>query len=97
MYSLEDAGIPLMSSLDNYTQQIQSLIGVSYVFDLNSLFSWWEMGMGSLPPTWKNLLQVVHQVNLNDLANQVETYLGRTTSEHQPETGEGKTVTTEGE
>ena len=99
LYLLAEAGIPLMSSLSNYTQRIQSIVGAPqfYGTDLNSIFSWWVKDERNIPQTWKNLLQIVRWLNLNDLANQVETYLRRTTSEHQPETGEGKTVTTEGE
>ena len=99
-YSLGEAGIPLMSSLNNYHQQIQSMIGVPQyypIIDLKATFVRWTRDRGSIPPTWRNLLQIVRQLNLDDLANQVETYLRRTTSEHQPEIGEGKTVTTEGE
>ena len=99
LHSLAEASIPLMSSLNNYTQQIQSMICVPQVCanDLNTLFGYWERGIAKTPPTWKNLLQIVRQLNLDDLAYQVETYLQRTTSEHQPETGEEMTVWTEGE
>ena len=99
LYLLGEAGIPLMSSLNNYTWQICSMLGVPQFCgtDLNLLFIWWVMGKGAIPPTWRNLLQIVRQLNLGDLAYQVETYLRRATSEHQPETGEEKIVTTEGE
>ena len=96
LYSLADAGIPLMSSLNYYTWPIMTMLSV-YGIDLNSLFNLWLMGMGNIPPTWRNLLQIVRQLNLDDLAYQVETYLQKSTSEHQPETGEEKAVTIEGE
>lgn len=97
--SLPDAGIPLMTSLDDYTWQILTILGVYsfYITDLKTLFSKWVMGEGNIPPTWRNLLQIFRQLNLDDLAYQVESYLRRTTAEHQPETGESKTVTTGGE
>ena len=100
MYSLEDVGIPLVSSLNNYTQQIKMMLGLSMSQDyatLEVLLKEWVGGTGIKSPTWKNLLQIVRQLGLNDLANRVKNYLQRTTSKHQPETGEGKTVTTEGE
>ena len=94
LHSLEDAGIALMTILNNYTQQLQSMLGM-YSIDLNTLLNLWVTGKEKISPTWRNLLQIVRQLNLNDLANQVETYLRRTTSEHQPETEQENTITTE--
>ena len=46
------------------------------IFDgSKALFFDWLIGGGKLSPTWRNLLHIIREVHLDDLANQVETYL----------------------
>ena len=74
---VDEAGIPLMSSLNNYTQQILTVFGVGslHSLDLNTLLGIWLSCGRKAPPTWRNLLQLIRQLHLDDLAQQVEAYL----------------------
>ena len=60
--------------------------------DSKALFFDWLIGGGKLSPTWRNLLQIIREVHLDDLANQVETYLKVATKNEDPKEKEGKTV-----
>ena len=74
---VEAAGIPLMSSLNNCTQQILTLFGLGSLpsLDLNTVLNIWSSCGEKAPPTWRNLLQLIRQLHLDDLAQQVEAYL----------------------
>lgn len=80
---VEEAGIPLMSTLKDYTQQIKMLLDLQVSssgpkvdsMDLNKLFTYWLMSGGKLPPTWINLLWIIRQLNLDYIAMKIETYL----------------------
>jgi hypothetical protein len=39
----------------------------------------------SLPPTWKNFLQILRELNLGDIANEIDHYLQSTAQIQQPE------------
>ena len=90
---VEAAGIPLMSSLNNYTQQIVTMFGLSSVssLDLNTVLKIWSSCGEKAPPTWRNLLQLIQQLHLDDLAQQVEAYLcGGEVKEHLEVEVEGR-------
>ena len=74
---VEAAGIPLISSLNNYTQQIVTMFDLSSLssLDLITVLKIWSSCGEKAPPTWRNLLQVIRQLHLDDLAQQVEAYL----------------------
>ena len=66
-----------MSTLSDYTQRIHSILGLppSDISDLNSILHYWIGGVCQISPTWKNLLLIIRLLNLDDLAQRMETYL----------------------
>ena len=87
LFLLEAAGIPVMRTLSDYTQQIKKEVHI-HVFppDLNSLLETWlgYPAAGSIPPTWRNLLQTIRLLDLDELAQRMETYLSGAMEEHSP-------------
>ena len=82
----------LMQHLDERSSSRYFLLS-----SVGQLFADWLKGGGKLPPTWGNILQIIRQFSLSDLANQVETYLrtvktGRV--KHQPTAGKEKSEST---
>ena len=74
------AGIPVMRTLNSYTQQIQIILGVQLTnLDLNALFNCWVGNVPHIPPTWKSLLLIIRLLNLDDLAQWMETHLSGST------------------
>lgn len=84
---LEGAGIPLMSSLSDYVWDIQQALHITSFFDvdLNTLFDVWLGQFVGIRPTWNNLFMLIRYLHLDDLAQQVETYLSRGTMEQHLE------------
>ena len=80
--SLEAAGIPLMSSLSNYAQNMQNALGLFplHNLELKLLLSYWVRNETSISPSWKNLLLIIRLLNLEDLAQLTEMFLRGTTS-----------------
>ena len=77
------SGISVLSTLDAYLAPLHDILGFTKgVFDSSTLIlSSWRVGDTSqmkLLPTWKNLLSIINQLNLVDLAQQVETKLKET-------------------
>ena len=63
------------------------------IFDgSKALFFDWLIGGGKLSPTWRNLLHIIREVHLDDLANQVETSLKVATKNEDSKEKEGKSV-----
>ena len=90
-----------MSTLSDYTKHLQNILGlVTFTnFDLNSLLNYWISNVRRIPSTWKSLLQIIRLLNLDDLAQRMETYLSGA-MEKQPrhsEEEEMATVDIEGE
>ena len=77
------AGIPVKRTLKSYTQQIQTFLGITYLTDinLNRLLNYWISDVQWVRPTWKNLLLIICLLNLDDLAQRMETYLSGGTEE----------------
>lgn len=76
---LEGIGIPVTFSLDTDIQLLQHIFNTlipnahTYTQTSSLLNAWLSYGMSShLPPTWKNLLLVIHLLNLDV---RIETYL----------------------
>ena len=91
------AGIPVRKTLNNYTRHIQISLGlIQFTYlDLNALLDYWINYVQHIPPTWKNLLQIIRQLNLNELAQRMETYLSGGTEELSPtrgKQGEGNSI-----
>ena len=76
-----------MISLNVHTLLIQEALGFPPhpSHSLITLLDTWLNGGGNVPPTWKNLLSLIRQLHLDDLAQQVETYLSGVTAEQHPE------------
>ena len=66
---------------DPFLLRLTSLTHVSS--ECLSVFTDWLTRGGKLPPTWRSLLHVIRQLGLDDLANQVETYLKTGRVDHQ--------------
>ena len=84
---LEAAGIPLMSSLGDYTGSITHILGMPLAIappPIESLLRIWlqSFSMTAYPPTWNSLLQITCLLNLHDLAERIETCLKTTTVDH---------------
>ena len=100
---LESIGIPVMTSLfaniDLFQQVLNVLIPHLSIFhDHTSLLNAWLSSgvLSRLPPTWKSLLLIIHLLNLDELAQRMETYLSGAvvTEEQHPKMG---TIESEGE
>ena len=93
--SLEEAGIPVMSTLSDYTKHFQNILGLATFtdFNLNSLLDYWISNVRQVPPTWKSLLLIIRQLDLDDLAQQMETYLSGA-MEKQPRHSEEEEMAT---
>lgn len=78
LYFLEEAGIPVMSMLNNYTHYIQKMLGLPMTCN-QDLFNYWISSVWQVSPTWKNLLDILRILNLDDLAQQIESYLSGAT------------------
>ena len=78
LHLLEATGIPLRSKLDSYVEQIQNALNITQESDdpsADALLKCWLSDPKGVSPTWKNFLQIVRQLGLEDLAQQTETYL----------------------
>ena len=71
------AGIPVMTTLSDYTRHIQNILGLSMTInlDLNGVLNYWISGILWLPPSWRNLLLIIRRLHLDELAQKMETYL----------------------
>jgi hypothetical protein len=79
---LEKAGIPVMSI---YTQHIQNILGLPMTHNQESdLINYWISSVWQVSPTWNNLLDVLRVLKLDDLAQQIESYLGGATENLSP-------------
>ena len=80
------AGIPVMRTLSDYTQHIQSSLGLVMIpiLDLNALLNYWIGNAWRTPPTWEKLLDIIRQLNLDELAQRMETYLSGEAEEFSP-------------
>ena len=66
-----------MRVLTDYAQRIQNILGLAQDtnLDLNGLLDYWISNVLWLPPSWRNLLLIVRLLNLDELAQRMETYL----------------------
>ena len=85
------AGIPVMTTLSNYTLLLQMILGLSMTInrDLKGMLKNWISGEPWLPPSWRNLLLIVRRLlHLDELAQRIETCLSaRATEELSPTRG----------
>ena len=70
------AGIPVMTTLSDYTQHIRLFLGLSQTYlDLNGVLNYWIEGVVWLHPSWRNLFLVIRILHQDELAQRMETYL----------------------
>ena len=76
---LEAVGLPVMSSLKDcsHLKRKQGSISLAEPWnEIKKLLHWSSSKTaGSVRPTWRNLLKLLRQLQMDDLAGQVETYL----------------------
>ena len=91
---LEASGIPVLSSLTSEIKSFQQFLGFSEPTIYNSplVFNRWLRGLSNVPPTWKNLLRVIRDLNLDNLAQQIESDLSVGTVIEPSEMRESETV-----
>ena len=79
VYLLESAaGIPVMTTLSDYTHHIKNILDLSMTvsLDLNGVLNYWISGVVWLPPSWRNLLLIVRRLlHQDELAQRMETCL----------------------
>lgn len=81
---LDDVGIPVITSLNTTFQPLQQTLS-TYIPNahihthptslLDAWLSYSDCVFSCPTPTWKNLLLIIHNLNLHVLYQQVETYL----------------------
>ena len=71
------AGIPVRTTLSDYTRLIQNILGLSMAIslDLNGVLSYWKSNTKWLRPSWRNLLLIICLLDQDELAQRMETYL----------------------
>ena len=79
---LNDVGIPVLTFLNTKIQLLQQILSApvpdAYIYTQSAslLNAWLSSGMLSrLPSSWRNLLLIIRLLNLDELAQRMETYL----------------------
>jgi hypothetical protein len=84
---LEDIDVPVITSLNTNFQALQLHIQSAHACTdpISLLKAWLFHGVSSyLSPSWKNLLQIIRDLNLEELAKRMETHLsGGTRQDNQ--------------
>ena len=89
------AGIPVMRTLNGYIWDIQNILGLTNIpnLQLNTLLNLWiGSGVYHISPTWNNLLLILRLLNLDDLAQRIETCLIGGLSPTREKQGEGDSI-----
>ena len=78
---LNYAGVEFITSLEAILYQLTAHIGVRIEYScdpeecVKRAIVEWESGRSRLPPTWKSLLSVLKDLNLEELSQHIEDYL----------------------
>ena len=83
LHFLEEAGIPVMSLLNKYTQHIRNILGLPMTHN-QDLIHYWISSVWQVSPTWNNLFDILRILNLDNLALQIESYLYGATENLSP-------------
>ena len=81
------AGIPVMTTLSDYTRHIQNILGtglpvlMTMNLDLNGVLSYWISAVVWLSPSWRSLLLIVRLLHQDELAQRMENYLSAGSTE----------------
>ena len=74
LHRLEAAGVPVVTSLkmeiENNPGQISRIL-----YRQEEWAKEWEKGACHLPPTWRSLFEMLKELDLEDLSQEVQTYL----------------------
>ena len=94
---LEEGGFPVLSSLNIDIRSFRHFLGLPEltIHALDSLaliLNSWLSGFSNVPPTWNNLLLVIRQLNLDNLAQPTETYLSVGTVKEPSKMSESEAV-----
>jgi hypothetical protein len=73
------AGIPVMRTLRDYTDIIEKELHIHNIFppNLSTLLKTWlgYPAAGNIPPSWRNLFNIIRLLHQDELAQRMETYL----------------------
>ena len=77
------AGIPVLRILSSYTHHIHHTLNptMSVNPDLKTVLNYWINKIQHVLPSWKNLLDMIRQLGLDELAQRMETYLSAEVTE----------------
>ena len=98
LFYMEEVGIPVMSSLDTNFKHLQKFLSPciirahTYTTTSSLLDTWLSYDSNAfcyLPPTWRNLLMIIRLLNLDDLAQRMETCLSRVTDQKEQDSEMG--------
>ena len=74
---LEEVGVTIFRELEDCKQPLQSVIGINLLTELNSfsILNKWLKGHASIRPTWRHFFWALREIQLSNLADQIESYL----------------------
>ena len=101
LHQLED-GFGDLKDLESCTQQLKDVVGIDSTdstsgIGLSSLLKQWIQGCASLHPTWRHFFWALREIKLNNLANQIESYLSGMAAEQETSSNFDLSPDSEGE
>ena len=79
LHSLERRGVQLRREISSKNRDFQAVLRLKQPDANSALIKWLNSSNKSdIKPTWRNLLLILHLVNLDKLAEEIETHLGGT-------------------
>ena len=76
LFRLEEAGIELVPSLEKMHAQLARVLGIKSKVQGSAeiVVKQWIAGKSPRPPTWSSLYNVLRELNVKELAQQIEEY-----------------------
>ena len=75
----EGAGIKIVTSLADIPAQLAAVLGVSLMTgeeqQMEIVIGKWESGQSQHPITWRSLLDLLKELDLEDLSQEIEDYM----------------------
>ena len=79
LYNVERRGIQLRREISSKNRDFQAVLRLKQPDANSALIKWLNSSNKSdIKPTWRNLFLILHLVNLDRLAEEIETHLGGT-------------------
>ena len=79
LYNVERRGVQLRREISSKNRDFQAVLRLKQPDANSALFKWLNSSNKSdIKPTWRNLFLILHLVNLDKLAEEIETHLGGT-------------------